>query len=384
MLLETNQSRANLLEQYGATSGEIEELLAYNANSFSGTLTHSSLPLESEPHITDWKGYAVEAESIGTFSALKQHLVQLQFPIRSGISQTDDYRAATRKGQTTVEMATATGLVLQEPEALKLLIHPTVAGAIPVIITGCRADFVALVQALTRRNEPDSIPDSMGSVIVGGYNNWSRVRQYRQAWESRQPQPVSEPDWQVEFQNLIPQKSRYQDRFILLSRGVYSAVSAVELGLPEAEWLESSLMVRLEHECCHYFTRRVFGVMRNNALDELIADYQGIISVNYGQYRADWFLRFVGLEAFPHYRQGGRLQNYRGEPPLSDRAFTILQCLVKDAAENLERFNHRHLDELQTSASRSRLLVILTTLTLEDLCREQGNVLEQLWLNGVA
>ena len=44
-------------------------------------------------------------------------------------------------------------------------------------------------------------------------------------------------------------------------------------------------------------------------------------------------------ESFPAYREGGRLQNYRGEPPLSDGAFRVLQGLVKDAAENLERLD---------------------------------------------
>jgi hypothetical protein len=58
-----------------------------------------------------------------------------------------------------------------------------------------------------------------------------------------------------------------------------------------------------------------------------------------GPYRADWFLRFVGLESFPAYREGGRLQNYRGAPPLSEGAFRALQGLVKDAAENLGRLD---------------------------------------------
>jgi hypothetical protein len=52
-----------------------------------------------------------------------------------------------------------------------------------------------------------------------------------------------------------------------------------------------------------YFTRRVFGSMRNNMLDELIADYIGIIEAM-GTYQADWFLRFVGLEDFPMVRGG--------------------------------------------------------------------------------
>jgi hypothetical protein len=101
-------------------------------------------------------------------------------------------------------------------------------------------------------------------------------------------------------------------------------------------------------------------------LDELIADYRGVVAA-VGYYRADWFLRFVGLEAFPKYRHDGRLQNYRGHPPLSEEAFRILQCLVKAAAENLERFDRRYASQPRTLEDQVTLLVALTTLTLEEL-----------------
>lgn len=68
------------------------------------------------------------------------------------------------------------------------------------------------------------------------------------------------------------------------------------MNLSQAEWRRLSITIRLEHECTHYFTYRVLGSMRNNLLDELIADYQGIVSA-IGKYRADWFLRFMGLES---------------------------------------------------------------------------------------
>jgi hypothetical protein len=382
---QVTDRRSDLLASYGATTGEIEELLAYNQNNFDKTSlpTQQPFPLEPEPHIAVWETYYTQAQTIGVFEALRSCLVQLKFPIQAGISQTDNYRAATRRGQPTDGMPEATSLQLQQPDALELMIHPTLAGAIPVVIAGCRTDFIALVQALTRRNEPDPIPDSMGAVIIGGYNNWDRVQRYRKAWEAQQTQPVSEADWQAEFQRLIPQKSLYQDRFILMSRGNYSGVSAVEMGMTEAEWLNHSLTIRLEHECCHYFTRRVFGSMRNNALDELIADYQGIIAANQGHYRADWFLRFVGLEAFPHYREGGRLQNYRGTPPLSNGAFKILQQLVKEAAENLEQFNAAHLTQLQAPENQAQLLMRLTSFTLEDLADSKQALLEKSWSTAI-
>ena len=111
--------------------------------------------------------------------------------------------------------------------------------------------------------------------------------------------------------------------------------------------------------------------MRNNILDELIADYRGIVSA-IGHYRADWFLHFLGLEAFPIYRPGGRLENYRGNPPLSEGAFKILQRLVKAAAENLEQFEQKYQINPKTKAEAMSIFIGLTTIRLEELASEAG------------
>ena len=99
-----------------------------------------------------------------------------------------------------------------------------------------------------------------------------------------------------------------------------------------------SLAIRREHECAHYFTKRVLLSMRNQLLDEILADFMGITAAA-GRFQADWFLRFMGLENYPDYRPGGRLQNYRGTPPVSDDAFRILALLIKRAAETLDDFS---------------------------------------------
>ncbi|MFH7026295.1 MAG: DUF7005 family protein [Heteroscytonema crispum UTEX LB 1556] len=240
------QHRSGILAGYGAKPEEIEELLVYNQNVFDTTNfpSNQTFPLEPEPHVAAWESYKKQALEVGVFEALRSRLVQLQFPIQSGISQTEAYQAATRKGQSTEKMAEATGLELQQPESLQLFIYQSLAGAIPVIIAPCRADFVTLVRALTKRNEPELIPDAMGAVIVGGFNNWDRVRQYRRDWELQQPQPVSEASWLVEFQRLVPHSHLYQDCFIILSKGNYSAVKAHNLGFSQGEWLERSLTSR--------------------------------------------------------------------------------------------------------------------------------------------
>ncbi|MDJ1174354.1 DUF7005 family protein [Roseofilum capinflatum] len=371
------QLRTEILKSYGATPSEVEELLTYNQNIFDPSQLKDSptFPLEPEPHIQTWETYLSESQNHGVFPTLKSKLVQWQFPIQSGISETENYRAATRKGKATHEMPEATGLVLQEPENLALQLYESLAGKIPVLIVGCRPDFVSIIQALTQRNEPQPIPDSMGASMIAGYNNWDRIRAYRQGWEEKQTQPVTEMQWKLEFKRLTPQKHLYQDRFIVLSSGGYSGVSAAEMGMTELEWLQVSLQIRLAHECTHYFTRRLLGAMRNNLMDELMADYQGIVAGNGGEYRADWFLRFLGLENFPEYRVGGRLENYRGDPELSEGAFKVLQSLVKDAAENLERFHLHHAEALATPAGQARLLIALSQLTLEEVAHSQEDFL---------
>ncbi|KAB8315327.1 hypothetical protein SD81_035540 [Tolypothrix campylonemoides VB511288] len=380
-MLAQESFRADVLASFAASAKEVEELLVYNQNVFHrNTFTHPvKFPLAAEAHVVTWEEYAV-ATIDGAFEALKQRLVQLRFPILEGISQSEAYRAATRKGVPVDGIPEATGLVLNQPEKLQLIIHQSLAGAIPVLVAPNREDFVSLVQALTMRNEPLPVPASMGACIVSGYNNWDRIRSYRQQWEAQNPGNCSESNWAKEFKRIIPQKEVYQDRFIILSDGPYSNVSAKDVGLEEPEWRRLSLIIRLEHECTHYFTRRLFNSMRNNMLDELIADYRGIVAAT-GHYRADWFLRFVGLESFPNYRKGGRLENYLGQPPLSDGAFKILQALVKAAAENLERFDAEYADELRTVNGQTFMLMALTYLTLEELASDEANSRIQKTIN---
>lgn len=382
--MNQHQLRANVLVSYDATALETEELLAYNQNIFDRSFSRLSakFPLTPEPHVAVWEEYAVIAQEVGVFQTLSIKLVQLKFPILEGISQTEAYRFATRKGVSVNGMVEATGLILQQPEQLHLILHESLAGVIPVLLTRNREDFVSLVQALTMRNEPLPVPASMGACIVTGFNNWDRVRQYRQQWSAKNFGNCSESTWLEEFGRLIPQKQLYQDRLIILSDGFYSNVSASDIGLLEPEWRRISLNIRLEHECTHYFTQRLFGSMRNNLLDEFIADYRGIVAA-IGHYRADWFLRFLGLESFPDYREGGRLQNYRGQPPLSEGAFKILQALVKSAAENLERFDAEHGGKLRTLNSQLIMLIALTYLTLEELADSEAHsyiqkILDQL------
>lgn len=345
-----------------------EELAAYTADAFAcdpGAVA-ATLPLAPEPHVAAWRGYMARAEEVGVVGALREALVQLRFPIEAGTSEREDYRAATRRGEWPQD---GPGLEFVAPERIRLELHEGAAGPIPVITAGDRRDFVALVQALTKRNEPAPVPDSMGATMIAGLVNWNRIAAHRAAWEATAPGDRAHATWNEAFQALSQDKPAYQDRLILLSTGPYSGVPGEALGLDAAEWLTLSHAVRLEHEYTHYFTRRALGSMRNNLLDELIADAMGLLAAT-GRFEAAWFLRFLGLEEYPRYREGGRAQNYRGNPPLSDEAFAGLQTLVVAAAHNLETFT-RQADG-RDPAWRARLVLALTAQTLDGLAMPDG------------
>lgn len=346
------------------------ELRAYARNAFDVHALDEglSLPLPDEPFVAFWEARVAEARERGAFAVLREHMPQLRFPIRGGMSASTGYQAATRRGVPPGEIAEATGLELARPEAVELALYPSPAGRIPLVIVRGRPEFVVLVQALTHRNEPKPVPDSQGAIMIAGYNNWSRVGELRRQWEEGGPSAPEGATWKDAFARLQPRRELYQDRFILLSDGPYSAVPAADLGLDEREWRDLSLLLRRDHECAHYLTRRIFGSMRNNLHDELIADYAGITAA-IGHYRASWFLRFLGLEDYPAYRAGGRLDLYRGDPPLPDGAFRQLHALIKEVAETVERFDAGRPDDPR---ERALEMLALAVLGLEELAGPAG------------
>ena len=363
---ERRALRARVLASFGARGPVLDELLAYGEPVGVKPADLPPFPLPAEPHVVAWEGYAAQAAQIGAWEALRSRLPQLWFPVSEGISRTQAYRAATRHGARSASLSEATGLGLRSPQALRLWLHASAAGPIPVLCSADRDDFVRLVRALGHRNEPAPVSASMGACIVSGLNNPDRVRQYRERWVAHSPARASPAAWADELRKIFSHRELYQDRLLILSEGPYSNVPAGELGLAPQEWLRLSLTIRLEHECAHYLSYRLFGVMRNHALDELLADCAGITAA-WGSYRPDWFLRFVGLEAFPRYRPGGRLENYRGNPPLSDEAFHVLGALVKAAAEQLARLDDRWLAERPGPWARAALMATLFPRSLEEL-----------------
>jgi anti-sigma regulatory factor (Ser/Thr protein kinase) len=360
-------TRRERLERLGATGSVADELLAYDTR-FIETSQFKDvppLPLPDEAHIEAWSSYAEDTVTIGAVGAMAKRLPQLRFPVEAGMSENDAYRAATRKG-IFPEGPVETGVAFENPQGIELSIRETIAGRIPIIVAEKRRDFELLVQAFTDRNEPKPVPPSMGACIVTGLNNWDRVHERKQAWREANP-AAPDSDWSAEFKKMIPEKHLYQDRFIILSSGFYSGVPAEAAGIPGDEWQKLSIAIRREHESVHYFTHRILGAMRNNLLDETIADYAALVSV-FGHYRPDLARHFFGLEKFPEYRAGGRLENYIGE--LSPDAFSVLQTIVARAIENLGEFDARESTREGGRRPLTEIVIALGSMTLDELAGE--------------
>ena len=284
-----DSERTQIFKIFGASILQAEELLNYSRSRLTDQFTPNLS--EDEPFAEVWAIYCEESITNGAYNTLRKYLPQLDIPN-----------------------------LLTCPDEMTLSLYKSEAGKIPIIFTTCRDDFIALVRALAYKNEPFTVPDSMGACMVKGFSNRARI--------------------------------------IILSNIGYSGIKADELELSENKWRDLSFIIRREHECTHYLTQRVFGSARNNMFDELIADYAGIVKA-LGRFDANLFFKFTGLENYPEYRQGGRMDNYKGNPPLTDGAFIILQKLVHQSALNLEKQKEHPAD--------AKTLIELYKLSLEEL-----------------
>ena len=348
------------LKQYTDSENTITEILNYAENKF--VYPSEEFTTNNSAQIATYQQYVTEAESTGVINVLKKKLVQLQFPVQKGISQTEQYKSATLRGKVNYSES---NLNLLEPEAIKLDVYDSkLIGKVPVIVVPNDLDFATIVCALSNRNEPKPIPQSMGATFIKGLNNWDRINTLRRGFLENNPSD----QWTLFFRNnILPNRGLYQDQLIFLSTKPYSNVGHEVMGLDEYAWRSHSFKIRLAHECAHLFTLKYFGAISNNLHDELIADYAGITSV-LGTFRSSWMMHFMGLENFPNYREGGRFQNYIGE--LSAATFSVLQLLFKRAVDNISKFDQTiselpHNDDYM-SRVKSLCLCDLITMAMED------------------
>ena len=333
--------REDILKKYGASGKDLKELLKYTQNHFHH---HGMKRMDDEKFAKVWMSYG------GNFDSLREKIIEFNFPIEENISNSEAYIKATETGVLDSSYRDGKGLDLK---SISLDFVQTPGGKMPVMILRDRSEFEKVVQCFSYNNEPGKVPKSMGASTYAGYNNWDRIRAYKEEWFSLN-RDANEVEWSKEFDRLSKNTTLFKDSFIVLSNGPYSAVPANSLKLSEGMWSEFSLNIRKYHETCHYFTKRVLGTMRNNIIDEIFCDYVGLVKAT-GNFDLEWALRFLGLENYPKYREGGRLQNYASVD--SESSKQIIQDLVFDAITNIASLDHS-ADPYKTIYELSRFSLV--------------------------
>ena len=238
-----------------------------------------AFPLAEDPELAWWTNHAVDAvhgvsQGSPVLDLLQSGLPQLLLPQQSGVSTSDLYKTLVLRGDS-VDQASIAGVGASPqwvcPEALRLWIAPHPCGAMPVVQTPSWTDFVQLVRALAHRGEPVVLADGVHAQAVSGLIHWGLIRAF-----GRQSRA----------------------RLVVLHEAPYGSVPASDVpgGLTEADWLQASTTLRLEHELTHLATKRLLGEMRLNLLDELIADCMGMVAA-LGGFNAELFGRCLGIRS---------------------------------------------------------------------------------------
>jgi hypothetical protein len=347
-----------------------DKIKTYVFNKFSSDKKQSISTFQEEAYNTFWEQHLENLfNEQDIFTQLKKCYPQLNFPIESEIDKSAFYKDLVLKGKTD-SITLPSYLKLTDSNSINLKLHESIAGRIPILIVQNKEDFITIIQSLLFKSNPVPIPLSMGATLIKGINNWERLNILKNNWLANNPLG----DWIKEFSNnIVSNKSLYKDNLIILSTKPYSNVSARRLGLPEDLWIAYSISIRQEHECTHLYTLKRYGYASNNLHDELIADYIGIIKT-IGNYNKEWMLLFMGLEEYPKYREGARLENYVKESKLSSEDFRQLITIVKNAIENIAIFDET-IGKLQSNKDQMCRIDALCEASLIELASQNGATL---------
>ena len=286
------------------------ELSLLEGNRFSERPMEENL--QEEVFAKDWETMLRRHTGM-PWQLLNEVCVELSFPVCEGQSENPELLTALKRG---IRPTSSQGAwIPAAPEKIQIYLHTTPVGRIPVIECESDMDFIHLQQSLVYRCEPRPIPDARGATIIKNYNNWARVNMHRGNGAA----------------DVFEHPALYRDYILLLSHRYYSGIAPEMFGLKSAEWRQKSLVLRREHETAHYMTQRFYHSAKNEIHDEIIADFMGLTAA-FGDYDPTKFLTFLGLENYPKYRVGGRLEIYL---PANNESFGLLCTALIMAAQNV-------------------------------------------------
>ena len=204
----------------------------------------------------------------------------------------------------------------------------TPAGPIDVVFLKQREDFETFLQIVGHKSQPVPIDRTVGAITYRGLPDWGAVEDARQAYIA-----AGGDDWVGEFNKLARQPGMFRAEIIVISEGPYSNVPAYDTPYDDAEWIDVSREIRLNHECAHVVCRRTMPADIVPVWDEVTADVTGLLCAT-GNYDATLAARFLGIT--PTGYAGGRLAEY-----LDDAQKQSIDQIASEIYATLERIEER-------------------------------------------
>ncbi|MBR0031613.1 MAG: radical SAM protein [Treponema sp.] len=238
---------------------------------------------------------------------------QLYFTPQKGMSTSEEYeRVVLCGGKPDCFSDIAEGKISAESlpmppgfcgsERDRLFFIQTPVGLVECVYLENRADFERLIQILVYHCEDTAVPETMEACTVRNLVNWRKVEAHKAEYLADGGNPFA---WQEEF---TKRKENYRENLIIISKGVYSAVPAEEIGMETDSWIENSRRLRLYHECTHIICHDLFPEYVSPLWDEVLADCIGLCAAT-GSYNPAVAERLLGIDSHGWYN-GGRLENY--------------------------------------------------------------------------
>lgn len=351
-------------EKSSTSPGDLDD---YLRNAFLPKATESipETPLCEQSHVASWREWI---RSEVNSDRLVEWLPQLGFEIHEGVSRSPEYRIGILSGDLG-SLPNVSAFSLRG--TVQVTIEDHWAGNLPMISVTDRGDFEHLFQCLGNRGEPMSISPQAHALMVTGLISPRRIEAGRTLFEQGRFEGDSRvsgcSNWAEAMRALdAKDKCFFRDQFLLTHVDHYAGLDSDQVGHGQTSetWLETSQCIRVNHELTHHATQRLFGNMRLNLHDEIIADCIGFLS-GLGCFDSDLFLQGLGIEPDAGPRAGGRVWMYVSG---LDRAQTRATCdLAVSAARNLDAW----------LADRSRpddpqLTRALACLSLPELASSDG------------
>lgn len=340
---------------------ESRSLDAYLSRRFEPFDPKTTIPAPAQAHIDWWRrGPAAEDAAAGV---LVSEIAQFRIDVATGASTSSRYRRLVREAAAPEPADVAARPVFADPDGVDVRIRDHAAGPLPVVACRERVDFERCFHVLAGRCEPIVVPPAVHALYLAGLPNPTRTREIHRAWLT---EGGLESAWPEEMRRRrAADPTAFHDQLILTHDAPYAGLAAgeVDAAYSEADWLERSRLLRLEHEFTHHATDRLLGSYRLHVLDELFADFMGFTKST-GRFDASVFLAGLGIRD-GEVAEDGRLWTYVRD--LERTRVGALVELTARCAANLQAIASRFIVD---DRIRLRRLLVLAQSDMRELAED--------------